>query len=66
MVNFLACEQAQLFGQGIADKAAGEKNRARKTFPSLILLAGFAGSRFCFVAFDRDTLSKQAGLLAGF
>ena len=35
------------------------------TFPRLILLAGFAGSRF-FVAFDCDTLPKQVSLLAGY
>ena len=39
--------------------------KSELTFPRLILLAGFTGSRF-FVAFDRDTLSKQVRLLAGY
>ena len=31
----------------------------------MFIIAGFPGSRF-FVAFDRDTLSKQVSLLAGY
>ena len=51
-------------GQSAGAATASWREEWGEEKPCLILLAGFAGSRF-FVAFGRDTLPKQVSLLAG-